>query len=148
MSLTSAYKTDAELETNGIPVEMPGVVNDDGSVPTFIVGRASKTNKAYQVALTKAAQPFQRAIQLKQDVSAQLEKAFLGVFIDTLLRGWSNVLLSDVTGNKGDLGFAEFSKQNATMLLTRLPEVYEYLTEQANNTALYLEATREESAKN
>lgn len=148
MSLSNAYKTDLELEVNGIPVEMPNAVNEDGTVPTFIVGRTSKTNKQYQAAITKAAAPFQRAIQLKADVSAQLEKAFLDVYCSHILRGWSNVLMADVTGNPEDKGFADFNKQNAIALLTRLPDVYDFLQEQSNTAALFLESTREESAKN
>ncbi|URA06917.1 tail chaperonin [Xanthomonas phage Pfeifenkraut] len=146
MSLSREYKTDSEKEVSGVPVEVGQ--NDDGSIPTFILARASKTNKAYQAALTKAAAPFQRQIQLKIDVSVQLEKAFMDVFCDTVLRGWSNVLMSDVTGNESDKGFADFSKQNATLLFKRLPDLYDYLQEQANSASLFLDATREESAKN
>lgn len=146
MSLSREYKTDSEKEVAGVPVEVGQ--NDDGSIPTFVLARASKTNKAYQAALTKAAAPFQRQIQLKIDVSVQLEKAFMDVFCDTVLRGWSNVLMSDVTGNESDKGFADFSKQNATLLFKRLPDLYDYLQEQSNSASLFLDATREESAKN
>lgn len=146
MSLSREYKTDSEKEISGVPVEVGH--NDDGSIPTFILARASKTNKAYQAALTKAAAPFQRQIQLKIDVSVQLEKAFMEVFCDTVLRGWSNVLMSDVTGNEADKGFADFSKNNATLLFKRLPDLYDYLQEQSNSASLFLDATREESAKN
>lgn len=148
MSLSSAFKTDPEREVNGISVEAPGVVNDDGSVPTFIIGRTSKTNKQYQAALTKAAAPYQRQIQLKVDVSAQLEKAFLEVYCAYILRGWSNVLMADVTGNPEDKGFADCNKQNAVALFTRLPDLYDFLQEQSNTAALFLEGSREESAKN
>lgn len=148
MSLSSAFKTDAKKEVDGITVEFPNAVNEDGTVPAFIVGRTSKTNKQYQAALTKAAAPYQRQLQLKVDVSAQLEKAFLDVYCATILRGWSNVPMADVTGNPEDKGYADFSKQNALALLGRLPDVYDYLQEQSNTAALFLEETREESAKN
>lgn len=147
MSLSKQYQTNNELENNGVPVTV-GDENHDGSFATFILARASKTNKAYQAALTKAAAPFQRQLQLKIDVSAQLEKAFMGVFCDTVLRGWSHVLKADVTGVETDEGFIEFNKQNAIALFTRLPELYDFLQEQANSASLFLEATREESAKN
>lgn len=147
MGLSKQYQTNNELENSGVPVSA-GDANPDGSFAEFIIARASKTNKAYQAALTKAAAPYQRQIQMKIDVSAQLEKAFMGVFCDTVLRGWSNVLKSDVTGNEADTGFIEFSKQNAIALFDRLPELYDFLQEQANSASLFLEATREESAKN
>jgi len=147
MSLSKQYQTNSELENSGVPVSV-GDENPDGSFATFILARASKSNKAYQAALTKAAAPFQRQLQLKIDVSAQLEKAFMGVFCDTVLRGWSNVLKADVTGVETDEGFIEFNKQNAIALFTRLPELYDFLQEQANSASLFLEATREESAKN
>lgn len=147
MGLSSQFRTDNEREANGVNVEV-GEKNEDGTFSTFVIARASKANKAYQAALTKAAAPFQRQIQLKMDVNAQLEKAFMGVFCDTILRGWSNILKADVTGNKDDAGYIEFSKQNAIALFERMPDLYDYLQEQANNTSLFLEATREESAKN
>jgi len=148
MSLSNAYKTNATLETDGVPFEVLDAPNEDGSIPTFLLGRTSKSNKAYQSAITKATAPLQRAIQLKQDVTAQLEKAFLDVYCDTILRGWSNVPLKDVTGNDEDEGFAPFTKANAVALLTRLPDLYEQMQERSNNISLFLEATREEAAKN
>lgn len=147
MGLSKQYQTNSELENNGVPISA-GDANPDGSFATFILARASKTNKAYQAALTKAAAPYQRQIQMKIDVSAQLEKAFMGVFCDTVLRGWSNVLKADVTGDDKATGFIEYSKQNAIALFERLPELYDFLQEQANSASLFLEATREESAKN
>lgn len=147
MGLSSQYKTDTDRETNGVEIEV-GDANKDGSYPTFVLARASKTNKVYQAALTKAAAPFQRQIQLKIDVSAQLEKAFMDVFCDTVLRGWSNVPKADMTGVESDEGYIEFNKQNAKALFERLPELYDFLQEQASSASLFLEATREESAKN
>lgn len=147
MGLSKQYKTDNELEVGGVEVTA-GDPNPDGTLATFIIARASKSNKAYQAALTKAAAPYQRQIQMKIDVSAQLEVAFMDVFCDTVLRGWSNVLKADITGNESDTGYIEFSKQNAKLLFKQLPELYDFLQEQANSASLFLEATREESAKN
>lgn len=147
MSLSSEYKTDREKEANGIPVEVGS--NEDGSTPTFVIARASKTNKAYQAALSKGSAPYQRQIQLKHDnIGEQLEKVFLDVFCTTIVRGWSNVLMADVTGNPADKGFADFSKQNAVALFKRLPDLYDYLQEQSNSISLFIEEVREESAKN
>lgn len=147
MSLSKQYKTNNALETEGVAVPI-GEPNEDGSIPTLVIGRTSKSNKPYQAALSKAAAPFQRQLQMKVDVSQQLEKAFMEVFCDTILRGWSNILLSDVTGNETDTGYAEFSKQNALSLFNRLPDIYEFAQEQASNVSLFLEHSREENAKN
>lgn len=147
MSLSKQFLTDSELENKGVAVTV-GDANPDGTFATFIIARASKSNKAYQAALTKAAAPYQRQLQLKIDVSAQLEKAFMGVFCDTVLRGWSNVLKSDVTGNENDTGYIEFNKQNAIALFERMPDLYDFLQEQANSASLFLEVVREGSAKN
>lgn len=148
MSLSNAYKTDSTLEVEGVPFTVLDAPNEDGTFPTFILGRTSKSNKPYQAALTKATAHLQRAMQLKQDVSAQLEAAFIEVYCDKIIRGWSNVPAKDVTGNPDDKGYAPYTKANAIALCKRLPDLYDQLQEQSNTIGLYLETTREEAAKN
>lgn len=147
MSLSDTFKTNKDKELNG--VEIQAGVNDDGSIPTFIVARASKTNKPYQLALANGIKPIQHLIKAKvNDASEKLDKVFVTVFCNVLLKGWSNVLKSDVTGEPEDKGFIEFSKQNALALFNRLPDLYEHLSEQANELSLFADGDREESAKN
>lgn len=146
MGLSKQFETNANLEVNGVPVTV-GDANPDGSFVTFILARAGKSNKNYQKALTRAAAPFSRQLRMNIEVP-QLEEAYKAVFCDVVLRGWSNVPKADVTGNKEDSGYIEFNKQNAMALFNRLPELYEFLQEQASSASLFLEANREEDAKN
>jgi hypothetical protein len=148
MSLSNTFKADSEKEVNGTPVEILESPNADGTIPTFVIARMSKSNKAYQAALTKAAAPYQRQLSLKIDCSAALEVAFREVFAAHIVKGWSNVPMSDVTGNPADEGYCSYSKQHAVALLSRLPDLYDRLQGEADNMANFLEGTREEVAKN
>jgi hypothetical protein len=153
MALSDTFKTDLELEAKGVAVDV-GATNADGTQPQIILARVSKANKEYQKAMTKAVAPFQRELQMKMDVSEKLEAAFIKVFAATIIKGWNFIPLSDVTGNDGkngrelDEGYAPFSQANALALITRLPDLYTYLQEQADSAALFRESVREESAKN
>lgn len=146
MSLSKQFATDTAKEEQGVPVTYGE--NEDKSVPTFIVSRMSKSNKSYQKALTSAMRPHQRAQQLGTLPPEMAEQIFLEVFAKHILRGWSNVLKSDVTGVESDKGFAEYSAHNAIALMKRLPDLYDNIVETANSAALFREGMLEEEAGN
>ena len=146
MSLTKQFHTNPEIENAG--VEIKYAPNEDKSVPTFVIARAGKSNKRYQVALNAALKPHARAQQLGTLAPEMAEEIYMGVFIGTILKGWSNVLMSDVTGNKADKGYADFNAENAKALFARLPEIYDDLVDKSNSASLFREETNEEDAKN
>lgn len=146
MSLSSQLKTDPNKEVNGVPVEFEP--NNDGSVPTFHIGRMVSTNQAYQAALTSATAPFKRAIQLGTFSEKKSTEINRTVFVNTLLKGWENVLLSDVTGDPAAEGFAEFSKANAFALFKNIPDIYNELFMFSNSINGYLVDRLEVEAKN
>ncbi len=45
--LFKQFKTNSAKETEGVEIEFPEAQNDDGTVPTFIISRMGKSNKAY-----------------------------------------------------------------------------------------------------
>ena len=100
-----------------------------------------KSNKRYSKALEAATRPYRRQIELGTMNNDKAEEIFLGVFVDTVLKGWKNV--RDETG--ADM---PFTKQTATKLFKDLPEVYERLQEEAKLSANFREASLEEEAKN
>lgn len=141
MSLYKQFATNTEKEIEGIEVQMTEAENEDGSIPTFVVSRMGKSNKRYSKALEAATRPYRRQIELGTMNNDKAEEIFLGVFVDTVLKGWKNV--RDETG--ADM---PFTKQTATKLFKDLPEVYERLQEEAKLSANFREASLEEEAKN
>lgn len=141
MSLYKQFATSCEKETEGVEIQLPEAENDDGTVPTFIISRMGKSNKRYSKALEAATRPYRRQIELGTMNNDKAEEIFMGVFVDTVLKGWKNVRDES---NK----VLEFSKQAALKLFTDLPEVYERLQEEAKLTANFRDETLEEEAKN
>ena len=149
MSLRRQYKTNPELEVNGVEFEA-GAPNSDGTVPKFVIARAGKSNKRYQVALQAAIRPHQRAMQLGTVDPEILEGIYKDVFCKTLLKGWSNVKLADVMDddNIDPNENAPFNVENAKRLFDVLPELYDELVEKSGNAAMFREQENEEAAKN
>lgn len=146
MSLSKQFGTNPEIENAGVPFQFGE--NADGSIPTFILARAGKSNKQYQVALQAAIKPHQRSQALGTLDPQVAENIYMDVFIKTVLKGWSNVLMSDVTGNNDDEGFAGFSSQNAKLIFKRLPELYDDLVEKAGMASAFREESLEKEAGN
>lgn len=146
MSLSNQFKTDKKAETEGIRVEY--AENEDGTIPTFIIGRANRTNRRYSQALERLTKPHRRALEMKTLPKEKAEEIWRDVFIEGNLHGWENVRNSDVTGNKQDEGYAEFTKDNAISLFKNLPDLYDDLSARANDAANFRVESMEEEAKN
>ena len=141
MSLYKQFATNTDKEIEGIEVQMTEAENADGSIPTFVVSRMGKSNKRYSKALEAATRPYRRQIELGTMNNDKAEEIFLGVFVDTVLKGWKNV--RDEDGKP-----LEFTKAAAVKLFTDLPEVYERLQEEAKLSANFRDAALEEEVKN
>ena len=141
MSLYKQFATNSEKEMEGVEVQMTEAENEDGSIPTFVVSRMGKSNKRYSKALEAATRPYRRQIELGTMNNDKAEEIFMGVFVDTVLKGWKNV--RDENGAE-----LPFNKQSATKLFKDLPEVYERLQEEAKLSANFRDAALEEEVKN
>lgn len=141
MSLYKQFATNTDKEIEGIEVQMTEAENEDGSIPTFVVSRMGKSNKRYSKALEAATRPYRRQIELGTMNNDKAEEIFMGVFVDTVLKGWKNV--RDENGAE-----LPFNKQSATKLFKDLPEVYERLQEEAKLSANFRDAALEEEVKN
>lgn len=146
MSLTRNFKTNENAINKGVPVTLPE--NDDGSVPTIYVARMHASNQRYQKAITAAMKPHQFEIQRGKFSEEKAQELLRSVFASTCVTGMVNVLLSDVTGDENDTGFAEFTRENVERLLTNLPELYEMLVEKAKDIGSFLDASNKEVAGN
>lgn len=141
MGLHKQFKTNSAKENEGVEIEFPEAQNDDGSIPVFVISRMGKSNKAYSKALEAATRPYRRQVELgtmKNDVA---ESLFLGVFVDTVLRGWKHV--QDEEGNE-----IPFNRDSAKALLEELPDVYERLQEEAKISSNFRDSSLEAEAKN
>lgn len=139
MSLFDQFETDADKEAEGVEVEY--APNKDGTVPTFIISRMGKANKKYSKMLDKATKPYARQLQLGTLANETADNLFMGVFVKTVLKGWSNV-----RGKDGkDM---PFTPENATELFKLLPDLYEDLQEKAKSAALFREEVNEADAGN
>ena len=141
MSLYKQFATNTDKEIEGIEVQMTEAENEDGSIPIFVVSRMGKSNKRYSKALEAATRPYRRQIELGTMNNDKAEEIFMGVFVDTVLKGWKNV--RDESGAE-----LPFNKQSATKLFKDLPEVYERLQEEAKLSANFRDAALEEEVKN
>lgn len=139
MSLYNQFETNKEAEVEGVEVEYGA--NADKTVPKFRISRMSKANKKYTKALERATRPHRRAIELETMNNDLAERLFMGVFVDTVLLGWSNV--QDREGKN-----IAFNKENALKLFTDLPELYDDLQEKAKKASLFREEAIEEEAGN
>lgn len=157
MSLSSHFKTDANLERKGVGIDMPA--NDDGSVPCIYIARAGRNNPEYQKVVDRIMKPYRRAAQVGALPQSKQDVLTRECFAEAGILGWKNVLKSDVTGNDGgtnadgslrplDEGFADYTKDNAIALLTRLPDLYTSLIELSVDRSTFLEVEREADAKN
>lgn len=139
MSLFSQFKTDSDKERNG--VEITYAANEDGTIPTFIIARAAKSNREWSKEYERQTKPYRRQIELKTFPNEKAEEIALSVFVKIILKGWSNV--QDESGNE-----IPFTQENAIQLFKSLPELYEDLDKQSGDMALFKASAREEEAKN
>jgi len=139
MSLYKQFETNAVIEAAGVKVEFGE--NDDLTIPTFHISRIAKSNKRYSKALEAATRPYRRQIELGTMSENVADKLFRDVFVTTILLGWENV-----QGRDGTL--LEFNKENASMLLKDLPELFDDLQEKAKSASLFRETALEDEAKN
>lgn len=139
MSIFNQFETNNTKEIEGVEVEY--APNADGSIPTFIICRMGKANKRYSKALEAATRPYRRQMELGTLDNATADRIFIGVFCDTILKGWKNIKNRD--GSE-----IAFSKQAAVELFAKLPELYDDLQERAKSAALFRDEGIEDDAKN
>lgn len=139
MSLYSQFKTSKACEESGIIVRFKP--NDDGSIPSFKIARASRSNKTWVKTFEAKTRPFKREIDEKVISEEEAHKINIDVFVTAILHGWENVQGPD---GKNIL----FTRENAIRLFMDLPELYETLNEKSSNMENFLEANLKEDEKN
>lgn len=146
MSLRKTYSVDKDKIVNGVPFELG--TNEDGSRPTMYIARAGQQNQRYRKAMEAAYKPYKFQLDhgtMDNDVAQDILRS---VFCKSCITGWVNVLKSDVTGNAEDIGFAEFTPENAEMLFKDLPDLFDEVVAFANSVENYRAEELESAAKN
>jgi len=120
VDLKAMLSTHQETERNGRVMEFaPGV--------SFTIARANTPE--YQKELRAAYQPYEmllRGSELDPKIDAKLNAQ---VIAKTILKGWSGVVF--------DGKELEFNYQNAVQILLDLPDLREWIWQQANNPVNY-----------
>ena len=140
-SLYKQFSTNKTLERAGIAVAYP---DDDAPentpTPTFHIARSGGSNVAFQKALDRETRPLRRAIATDNVSVETMNRVHRKVFIEACLLGWD-----DVVGKDGKP--LSFSKANAEILFTDLPELYDDLLRQSSTVSLF-RAVAETDEKN
>lgn len=121
MSLYSKYRTDPKIEVQGYKVELKDTPNDDGTFPTFYVGRMGGANKSFQEVHNKVWMPYREARQAGNVPDAIGEANNRIVFVDGVLKHWEYVPKEVKNGEKPQP--LPFTRENALALFVDLPEL-------------------------
>lgn len=141
MSLYSTFKTDGNLEKDGIELEY-GFLNEDPTKPIRIrIARSGGSNLRFAKILEAKTKPHRRSIQTETIDKKLSEQLFKEVYAESVILGWSNV--QDENGV--DL---EFSRDNVIKVLTDLPDLWADIREQSNKAALFRQDVLETDAGN
>lgn len=146
MSLTAHFKTNAELERKGVAIELPA--HDNGDIPVIYLARAGRNNPDYAKVQDRVMKPHRRAAQVGALPQKKQDELTREVFSEAGVIGWKNIPKSDVTGNAADEGYAEYSKENAILLFTNLPDLYTSMIELSVDRQTFMDVEKEEDAKN
>lgn len=139
MSIYTQFKTDPKAEVGGVPIKFKP--NKDGTVPTVYLARMGGANKDFSRIHTEAWKPFQGEITAGAMSDAQRLEIAVGVFVDSCVRGWSNMQ------DENDVAIP-FSREAAIKLFNDLPELYSELAVKAAELDTFLSANLAIAAKN
>lgn len=138
-----AFKTSAQAEQNGVPVEFVDAINDDGTIPTIYVRHnGSKYTTTYQSALEAAYKPFKRRVEANEPAAktAWTEKVN-DLFCDYMITSWENIL----DENNQPI---EFTQDNVRLVMRALPELLGRVVAASIDFDRFRESELKEAAKN
>lgn len=139
MTIYSQFQTDPAKENDGVPIEYG--LNDDGTVPTFVISRTNRNNKIYAAAVDRETKPIRRMLDSGNLPPAQADKVYLKIFVKSILKGWTNVY-----GKDNQL--LPYNEENAMILMQDLPDLYDELQDASKRVANFRLESLEVEAKN
>ena len=132
-NLYKKFATNPDKEKDGIWVNY-----DDAR---FLIARAGGANTRFQVTLSSKIRPYKKQIASQTLSDEESAKIMVEVFVEGVLRGWENV--EDENDNP-----LEFTRENAIKLLSDIPELLEFLREEAFLIGNFKDSLTEETVKN
>lgn len=146
MSLFNTFKTDAEIEKNGVILQYGFVKKPDGKPDTsrpigIRVARAGGANTAYLRRAEAVLRPYRRQIQTDTMDRGLIDELTRQLFAETVVKGWENVQDEDGT----DL---PFTVENCVALFAKLPDLFTDVQEQSQRAALFRTEVMEADAGN
>lgn len=139
MSLYSQFKTDGNVENEGVVLEYG--INKAGKTISIRIARAGGANTKFAKLMEYKVKPYRRQIQNESMDPALAEKIAKEVYAETVVLGWENV--EDEHGKE-----LEFTVENVIKLFTDLPDLYTDIQSQAQRTALFRADVLEADSKN
>lgn len=162
--LLSKYKTNKDKEASGVWVTFDGVVNDDGTRPSFKVKRITVYERAYQAQLTPILAQLNKLGKAEIPNAlefAEVNKKLFKTYINHFLVDWKDVKYpAEINSETGSYICDEngvpvckeipFTKNNAEELLCDpdLIEVAQWLMKQSSDVNNFLISNRETELKN
>lgn len=150
MGMYETFRTDKDAEKQGIILDYESF--------RVTVARAGGANKKYQKTLEHLARPLQRLIQTETLENERARDLLRETYARSVILNWE--LKTEEVDEKGrpvwkqgieaeDGGtILPFNKENVQATLEELPDLFDDIMDQAQKSALYRKALREEAAKN
>lgn len=146
MSLSKQYNTDRAMESTGVRITFG--TNDDGSEIALVIARAGGANTRFQSVADVVLKPYRRQIANETADPKVVKERMMEIYAKTVVKNWENVMLSDVTGNASDTGYAPFSVDNCLALFKRLPDFFSDVQQFSEQLTAFRTEQVEEDAKN
>lgn len=142
MSLYKQFKTDTNLETNGIII-------DYGST-RITIARAGGSNKRFGKVLDAKTRPVRRAIQTETLENEKFLDILRESYAEAIILKWETKIDEEwkegIEGEDGEL--MPVNPANIVKTLKALPDLFTDLQEQASKAALFRQSLRDEDVKN
>lgn len=140
MSMYEQFRTDTDLEKNGVDVDYgPFVVT---------VARAGGSNRKFAQTVNRLSQPYRRAIQTETMDERMGQRLLMQAYAQVIVQNWQTrvdeegrpskdgeELVQGIEGPEGDL--LSFTVENVMMTFENLPDIFNDVVEMSQKAAIY-----------
>ncbi len=145
MSMFESFKTDVDLEKNGI------ILNYESEGFRVTIGRAGGANKKYEKVMERISKPHKRALQTDRLNNETAKKILMEAYAEAIVFKWE-VVDEDGKWQVGiesqSGGIIPFNKENVHETFKILPGLFADIQAQAEKENLFLASIKEANAKN
>lgn len=142
MSLYQTFKTDTDLEQNGVVINYGP--NSKGVDQKFWVRRAGGSNKLFSKLMATKMKPYRKALATETLAEGIAERVVREVYAESVVLKFEGIEVPDGNGGFEDL---PYSVENCLRLFNDLPDFFADLRDQCASVAIFREDL-EEAAKN